>query len=356
MRRTLPANANVAPEKRGARKDWSENMGSGATVGALNYPAKYTFTTATASCSDYVAFNTGVSGSSGVQPTIVAYTNLYSGCGGSVPTVYWQYNTAYPQGSSTGDGSFVPNSVVLSADGSQVAFVQNSSGVGELVVLRWSSNPSQVEMDSSANNVAPANYPSCGAPCMTLIPLAFSDTAFVTSPFYDYADDVMYVADDDGYLHQFTGVFLGTPAEVTSAPWPVLVDGAGNQLYSPVYGSGQGSVYLLDSNGVLDAVNVSTGAVTTSATIGFEEGLEYDAPLVDSVAGAVYAFVPLNAANERTAVVQFPYNFPSGSAGTEAKTNAINFMFLGDGAFDNAYFTSATPGSPTGNLYLCCLD
>src|SRR5580658_8183349 len=44
LRRTLPANANVAPEKRGARKDWSENMGSGATVGALNYPAKYTFT------------------------------------------------------------------------------------------------------------------------------------------------------------------------------------------------------------------------------------------------------------------------------------------------------------------------
>jgi hypothetical protein len=113
LKRTLPAGADGALDKRRTRKDWSENLGSGANVGALNYPAKYTFTTATASCSDYVVFNTGVSGSSGVQPTIVAYTNLYSGCGGSVPTVYWEYNTAYPQGSSTGDGSAATGSVVL---------------------------------------------------------------------------------------------------------------------------------------------------------------------------------------------------------------------------------------------------
>ena len=43
----------------------------------------------------------------------MAYENLYSGCGGNVPSTYWAYNT----------GGSVVTSVALSLDGSQVAFV-----------------------------------------------------------------------------------------------------------------------------------------------------------------------------------------------------------------------------------------
>ena len=50
------------------RSDWSESMGSGATAGAGNYPAKYSFGITTANCGnattpDYVVFNTGLLGS-----------------------------------------------------------------------------------------------------------------------------------------------------------------------------------------------------------------------------------------------------------------------------------------------------
>jgi hypothetical protein len=52
-----------------------------------------------------------------------------------------------------------------------------------------------------------------------------------SSPFYDYNanDDVLYVGDDAGVLHKFTGVFLTTPAEVTTSPWPAAVNSGGTK-------------------------------------------------------------------------------------------------------------------------------
>jgi hypothetical protein len=68
-----------------SNKDWSQDLGSGATVGATNYPAKYTFQGTTATCAggatqpDFVVYGTGVVGSA-TQASILAYDNLYSGC------------------------------------------------------------------------------------------------------------------------------------------------------------------------------------------------------------------------------------------------------------------------------------
>ncbi len=73
-----------------------------------------------ASCSDYVVFSTGLAGASG-QASIVAYDNLYSGCG-TVPTTYWAFNT--------GTGGTILTSPAISPDGSQVAFVQTARRVG----------------------------------------------------------------------------------------------------------------------------------------------------------------------------------------------------------------------------------
>src|SRR2546427_174324 len=75
-------------------RDWSVSLGSGGSVGAARYPVKFSFSSTIADCTtDYVAFSTGVSGS-GTQASIVAFNNLYSGCGGTVPSVHWAYNTA----------------------------------------------------------------------------------------------------------------------------------------------------------------------------------------------------------------------------------------------------------------------
>ncbi len=74
--------------------DWSEDMGGSATVGAGNYPAKYSFKLTTASCAtDFVVFSTGESGSAPGKPSLLAYNNLYSGCTAPVPAVYWAYDT-----------------------------------------------------------------------------------------------------------------------------------------------------------------------------------------------------------------------------------------------------------------------
>ena len=113
------------------KRDWSLDMGSGATVGATNYPAMFSFHGVDANCAsaaqpDFVVYGTGLVGSV-TQADIVGYDNLYSGCSGPVPTVYWAYNT----------GGTVTTSPVFSRDGTQVAFVQtDASGHGILVLLK----------------------------------------------------------------------------------------------------------------------------------------------------------------------------------------------------------------------------
>jgi hypothetical protein len=66
------------------RRDWSENLGTGASANAGNYPAKFSFRGTTANCADalipdYVVYSTGLTGSP-TQASIVAFDNLYSGC------------------------------------------------------------------------------------------------------------------------------------------------------------------------------------------------------------------------------------------------------------------------------------
>ncbi len=72
--------------RRGRRmhRDWSWDLGGGAKVGPAFFPAKYAFDVTTASCvgssqPDYIVYGTGVAPSDS-QGSIVALTNLYSGC------------------------------------------------------------------------------------------------------------------------------------------------------------------------------------------------------------------------------------------------------------------------------------
>ena len=59
------------------KRDWSMALG-GPGLAEGHYPAKYSFSTTTASCSDYVIFPTGAAGST-TQATIAAFTNIYVG-------------------------------------------------------------------------------------------------------------------------------------------------------------------------------------------------------------------------------------------------------------------------------------
>ncbi len=77
------------------------------------------------------------------QASIVAYNNLYSSCGGTVPSTKWAYFT----------GGTIQTSPALSLDGTQVAFVQSSAGnVASLVLLKWA------PASSSAGKSGDAHY------------------------------------------------------------------------------------------------------------------------------------------------------------------------------------------------------
>ena len=68
----------------------------------------------------------------------------------------------------------------------------------------------------------------CTAPCMTQTTLKDgSGTPLddqTSSVFYDYSNDIAWVGGVDGWLHKITGVFKGTPTEVTTGGFPVQMN------------------------------------------------------------------------------------------------------------------------------------
>jgi len=366
--RGLPIRRGNGTSANGLQTDWSEDLGNNATVGLGMFPAKYSFAISSANCGnattpDFVVFNTGLPGSAG-QASIVAYDNLYSGCTGTVPSVYWAYDT---------NGGAVLTSVVLSPDGSQVAFAETTGTAASLVVLKWKASASQTPSAPDVlSSTVPASYRTCSAPCMTQINFSGGSNDSASSVYYDYASDAIYVGDDGGRLHKFTGIFNGTPAEAGS-PWPVSVNTSGEALASPVYDLASGKVfvgdYLVSASpncatagcGYLYSVNASSGAVVQSSRLDYIYGLA-DAPIVDSAAQMVYAFAGADSGFESSSspcgkrvpcsgVFQFAAGFSSGAAGTEARVGP-GYEFMLSGMFDNQYFTSASGASPSGNLYV----
>jgi len=350
--------ASSSGKKQGLGRDWAQDMGPSATVGAGNYPAKFSFDEETASCAnDFIVYNTGLAGSS-TQPSILAYNNVYTACEGdglgTAPAVYWAFNT----------GGQIQTSPEFSRDGSQMTFVQTSGGVANLVLLKWRAGSGLLIAPVAPTSVANALYHACTAPCMTTFTLATTDTN--SSPFYDYGSDALYVGDDSGLLHKFTPVFNATPAEVTSG-WPVQVSPLpATPLTNPVHDSVTGNVFVEDAGGFLYLVK-STGAVIQSGQLdfslvndggpGFVQG-----PIVDSSAGLVYAFATSDGSGagpngaDFAVVYLLTTSFATNDIGSEATVGsssiepaAPNPMYIG--AFDNEYENSVDP--PTGNLYVC---
>jgi hypothetical protein len=323
----------------GVQRDWTSPLGGTGTSLAGRFPAKYSFSSTVAVCGgslnpDFIVYATGAA-PSGTQASIVGLTNLYAGCPNTpIPAGYFAYNT----------GGTVTTSPVLSYDGTQFAFTQTVAGSASLVLVRWTGGGT-VQAPVTPASVSAASYLGCTAPCMTTFSLGAADTN--SSVFYDYGTDVAYVGDDAGKLHQFTGVFKGTPAQVTTGGWPVTV--SGNKLSSAVYDAGTGNVFVGDNGGFLYRVS-STGAVTASLQLARAPLGLLGGPVVDRGISVVYAFAASDGAN--AGVYQLSTSFAAGSAGTEVKvggrSNGTTLFF--NGAFDHNYIFSA---NSTGTLYVC---
>jgi hypothetical protein len=353
----------------GEKVDWSETLGSGGSLGLGNYPAKFSFSTSAASCADWIVYGTGLPGSA-TQATILAFNNLYTTtCSASVPTIGWAFNT--------GTGSSVLTSPVLSLDGAQIAFVQNGSTGASLVILKWAAGGSLTAPATPATQASGSAYRTCTAPCMLSINFSGAAADSGSSVWYDYDLDAAWVGDDNGVLHKFTGIFAGSPAEVTTGGWPVTV--SASPLNSPIRDSVTGNVFVGDYNlsvnsactpsssntnspcGFLYSYNSSSGALNAkSAQLDFNFGL-VGTGVLDQSAGQLY--VPVGSDGETgaatlcgtatpcAAVFQLPTNFSNGASGTEA-TVGPGFNFLLIGAFDNAYFNSPNASNPSGHMYL----
>jgi hypothetical protein len=192
--------------------------------------------------------------------------------------------------------------------------------------------------------------------------------------------DTIYVGDASGYLHQFTGVFNGTPAEVTTGGWPIAV--SGNVLTSPVYDSGgSGNVFVADSGGYLysfNGVNATSEMTSSKLTAAGNTTGIVDAPLLDPSTEKVYVFVgdDANTAGFELlcpsptgcdGVFQFSatnnirgsgscdatseYSWGTGTnCGEEAVLGNVGTTAVYDGAFDHIYQVG---NGTTGNLWSC---
>jgi hypothetical protein len=350
------------PSNTSIHRDWSQDLGSGSSAGAGNYPAKFSFLGTSANCAgtgqpDYVVYSTGLTGAVN-QASLVAYDNLYSGCSsdGAVPTVYWAYNTL----------GAVQTSPEFSYDGSQVMFVQTAAGVASLVLLKWTpSSTDTVTMPEAPTVVPPITYPaSCFTlPCMTTLPLTNNVGApnddTTSSVFYDYSGDIAWVGDSGGWLHEFTPVLNGVPSEVTTGGWPIQLNPTSpTALSSPIYDRITGNVFVGDLGGFFYSVSASTAVVTTSPQLDFGAGI-VDGPIVDSTEGLVYVFVSNDGLTTNcnlgtsacAGVYQLPADYFAGDTGLEVEVGvATNPAPLFDGGFDNDYYNST---DATGNLYVC---
>jgi len=353
--------------------DWSMDMGAGAKVGAGNYPAKFSFDPTSAYCAtpappvgqqpDFVVYNTSLAGS-GTQATIVGFDNLYSSCTGGTPLTYWAYNT--------GTTGAVVTSPVLSYDGTQVAFVQNTGSGANLVVLRWKANNGTL-----TSPIVPSTGPCTAltAPCMTIVPFSTANsdpntTDATSSPFYDYSQDVIYVGDGSAFLHKFTTVFTGTPTEVVSTGpssfWPANLGLGFGRLNSPVFvGGAYNEVIVTDNDGLLYSVNSTVGGLYPTgfnffdpklADIGFDDG-----PLVDVTTGMIYVFARTSSTfvtpSDVASVFQIPmpatpaniHNSTFAQAVVSNSATAPASAFYA-GTFDDTYYSS---GTNSGYLYVC---
>jgi len=235
-----------------------------------------------------------------------------------------------------------------------------------------------VQMDTVTNNVTPANYLACAAPCMTRLTFSGSANDTNSPPFYDYVADTMYVGDNKGGLHKFNPVFSGTPTEIT-ATWPITV--SSNVLTAPVYDFGTGHIFVADSGGFLYSYTTAGVPVMKSSQLAAtgSKGI-VDAPLVDSSTGFVYVFVGDDENTSTTAyctnatgcngVFQFAAGNNTIGTGVCTPTSATAWsgnncgkesvfgigapgIVVYDGSFDQIYFAGS---GTTGNLWTCAAN
>ena len=363
-------------------RDWAVSLGAGAFMGASQFPAKFTFdVNSPPRCpTDYVAFTTSKAGSA-TSPSIVVFDNLYSTqpavggfCNHAGPSVKWAYHTN-PPGDTTG---ITMTSPVLSGDGTKVAYVEsrtNANGGSILHLLKFKPGNTVTIQGTIAAPAAPDTVMAAGQAwnntncpplnsCVVNIVFQGAQPVTLSSPFYNYATDELYVGDDLGVLHKFTGVFLGTPTEKTAGGWPITVH-AGSVLTSPVLDvTTSKNIFLGDNSGRVSFVK-EVGSAVGSCAVGAPPclgsvsqsltGSIVDAPMLDVSTQRILVIDGTETSANHGSMFQFDTALTPGSkvvvriGGNLVRASDI----LHAGTFDDAYYSI---GPAAGHFYTCGKD
>jgi hypothetical protein len=327
-----------------------------APGGGQTSPAKFVFdVTAAPNCTnDFVVIGIPANPASGGQANIIGVNNLYSGGTGALcatgPTVMFAY--------ASGTGQ-VPAPVVISQNGSQIAYVENlitGSSYFHVVTIGTTSN----EGSSATSAVVPGTGGS-NALDQTVLLSPDSGTTNQSSTnavwvVYTSGDtnDVAYATtysttgSGSGYLYKIGNVFNGTPTLV----WSVAITAVPS---TPVYDSVSNKVFFTDGSGRIDYVTdngTSPSAVFYGPVLAGGDTAE-NPVIVDSTNQMVYASFNSNGTN--ALVVQVPTSMASS---VSVPVGTGNTTFTGPYApdFNNAWYTgSGTPllyiaGTGTGTL------
>jgi hypothetical protein len=228
-------------------RDWGANIGAMSAITQTNvtnatpmYPAKYTFNVnLNPSCtSDFVVFPTGAKGTNtggNPTPSIVAFNELYASQAGGLPVGYcsttgpsvaWAYLNVLCATSTTMSNDPILSSLVISLDGTKVAWVTASGAVQILTVGTVGSNGTSVTNPVCIENAPGGTATTPNNAVLNSVTLAnakHNPTSGVSLSeiFVDYNSDSAYAGDDDGYLHKITPFFTATAAlqEVTTSSW-----------------------------------------------------------------------------------------------------------------------------------------
>jgi hypothetical protein len=370
MRRRL---RQYAPEDLGPstnfqylRPDWNEAIGTSTYPDTSpSYPAKYSFNVSnpTPSCSnDYVVYMLPVAATTDFN--VIAFNNLYVNsagnglCSGTVPKVLFAYNGSQ----STGTLSTSP---VLSLDGTEIAFIEKSTGA-QFHVLKWVAGQFLATgFPKPFNSAHLANCATNGgvAPCEYSVTYSAS-TSTLGSPFIDYTTDTAYVTDDKGNLSAISPVFTATPAHP-----PAVVTGYPKNLSTAAltaatYDSVSGNVFVADTSKLYYVRTKATSAgtcltgtatpcvgkntVTYAANAGVGKTLE--APTVDSTNGTVFVFAWSGGTYKGATIVQSNTTLSvTNVANISGATGNSTATTLYAGTFDNNYYNNPT----SGKLYAC---
>jgi len=331
-RRSMPFDSNYVPDPHVTQpieRDWSFSMNNGSG-GTIAMPAKYSFdVNAAPSCTaDFIVTGVNIAGSA-TQANLLGLNSLYNTpagnglCPGTAPTLMFAYNI----------GPGVINSyIALALDGTKVAFNENNGASSFFHVLKFATGA------GNGTSAAAAVKPGVGNTAVDVkLPLTGGVS---TAPYVDYGADVAYVTSSDNVVHKFTGVFLGTPKEVTAAGtgWPVSTIVTG--LSTPILDGVSRHVFFVDSStGGIDYVDESVvPAVLHENKFLFAPGLAVAAPvMVDSSSQKVYAFSS-NTNGANAVVAQADTSLSLASQVTVSVGSPTNNLQVLPGDFNDDYY------------------